>query len=145
MRIIKFRAWDKSIKKMIFPKLWDSSMPSNWEHWYELQQFTELLDKNGKEIYEGDIMKVNFIHASWWFYSNPKPTGRDGYASSKGICSVDFIGRATKIHFPEKDFWFERYEDLVEKIENYHLYKVVDYKNCEVIGNIFETPELIKA
>ncbi len=56
MREIKFRAWDKSIKKMIYPKLWDNSMPSNWEHWYELDQFIGLFDKNGNEIYEGDII-----------------------------------------------------------------------------------------
>lgn len=53
MREIKFRAWDKSTKKYRYPKLWDNTMPSNWEQHYELEQFTGLKDKNGKEIYEG--------------------------------------------------------------------------------------------
>jgi len=60
MREIKFRGWDKSIKKMIYPKLWDNSMPSNWQHWYELMQFTGLKDKNEKEIYEGDIVRCEY-------------------------------------------------------------------------------------
>ena len=53
MRTIKFRAWDKKSDAMIynplgFPELY----PTN-----ELMQYTGLLDKNGKEIYEGDILK----------------------------------------------------------------------------------------
>lgn len=57
MREIKFRAWDKEIHKFKYPDLWDSSMPSNWRDWYELMQYTGLKDKNGKEIFEGDIVK----------------------------------------------------------------------------------------
>ena len=56
-RVIKFRVWDKTIKKMSYPKLWDSSMPSNWDHFYEVQQFTGLHDNNGTPIFEGDIMQ----------------------------------------------------------------------------------------
>jgi len=57
MREIKFRAWDEGLNKFHFPKLWDKSMPSNWEKWYVLQQYTGLKDKNGKEIYSGDLIK----------------------------------------------------------------------------------------
>jgi hypothetical protein len=56
-REIKFRAWDKDQKRFIYPKLWDNKMPSNWERWFILSQFTGLKDRNGKEIYEGDVTK----------------------------------------------------------------------------------------
>src|SRR5690606_21196229 len=66
MREIKFRAWDKENEVMIYPKgvLFDGrvvnfscGMLEPFEG-YELMQYTGLKDKNGKEIYEGDIYKA---------------------------------------------------------------------------------------
>ena len=68
VREIKFRAWDKENKVMIYPKgiLFDGRVVNfncgilePFEE-YELMQFTGLYDKNGKEIYEGDIIKYSF-------------------------------------------------------------------------------------
>lgn len=103
MRQSKFRAWNPIEEKFEYWTLNELCYNSNrpdlcLEEW---QEFTGLLDTNGKEIYEGDILK---------------PTTREGLWS-------DQVG---KLHIVR---------DIREPFGNCNLF--------EVIGNIYENPELL--
>ena len=133
-RIYKFRAWIKEDKRMIFSPcvdsndLADKTMPSFWSICEDnttykddviLMQFTGLLDKNGKEIFEGDIVRVTL----------------ERWPNKEGFKQVGFV-EYTPCSFVLRTKDERTYLSTSQpKIRN---------KNLEVIGNIYSNPELLE-
>src|SRR5574343_1699712 len=126
MRDIKFRAWDTRYLKMVgqkgvqdFFSIRSDGVPSN--EYYTLMQYTGLKDKNGKEIYERDICR----DTEEYHEDNPW-VAEVGYVQS-GFC---FVNRKCCSHCAKLEACICQIDELIADIE--------------VIGNIYENPELLE-
>lgn len=114
-REIKFRVWDIDKKKFIQGlTLRVDNMSESKKDWHILSQFTGLHDKNGKEIYEGDIVTIT--------HNNVTAKG-----TAKVIFSYEYSGG-----------W------VVTSNGIDRLNIGTRPKSFEIIGNIYENPELLK-
>lgn len=128
MREIKFRAWDTENRRMLIQDtdfgyistrgvdlLTTNAVSKGLRHNTNviLLQFTGLTDKNGKEIYEGDIIKSK--------HYLPDENGRYSFPSNENNSEI----RLSIVTWNENAARF-------------------DNTLGEVIGNIYENPELLK-
>lgn len=134
MREIKFRAWNKLKKIMVYE---DEDNSSNYlDGWcasdvqvlnqtlnseyikelYEFMQYTGLKDKNGKEIYEGDIVEKIFTDY------NDKEMLREKYIIKQNITGWELRN--------------------IKKPKQHRTFQILS--KCEVIGNIYDNPGLLK-
>lgn len=141
MRELKFRAWDKKSKKIRIVESIGFGELSYYNEGYpvanmigrdyihdkdiiihrdsykhELMQYTGLKDKNGKDIYEGDILK---------FFNDVDYIMKPGYA---------------EVIFEDGAFACKHFKYGIECLVNMD---VVDM-DITVAGNIYENPELLE-
>ena len=133
MREIKFRAWHIDSKVMVLPV---SLTSANFDEDYEVMQFAGLKDKNKKEIYEGDIIK-----SVWCSKKEAKGEWETEINYILGVVTFgiqEFFDGGKNTPFPcfyLKLFFPNKGEDV---------FWISEKRKCEVIGNIYENPELIK-
>ncbi len=143
MREIKFRVWNTSLKKYIPDHLVHISLdgrllfgalyfkPDLYKYSSDIlkgenvvEQFTGLKDKNGTEIYEGDIIQFEF-----W---NEKYYRQIAYNSAIASYEAITVTSPTSKKLRQK-----------AKYSFSELYKISS-KGFKVVGNIHENPELLE-
>lgn len=128
-REIKFRAWDKEFKRWSdSPLNYCMKYINNYTD-YEWNQFTGLKDINGREIYEKDIV---FCQSGFHKY---KTVVRIGEYSQDGSGNEYESITCCGVYGEESRDSHGRYVPASSINNN---------ESVEVIGNIFENPELLE-
>jgi uncharacterized phage protein (TIGR01671 family) len=146
----KFRAWDNAVNKM-----WNVETIYIEDEWvkvndgsiygitkdlvrdYVLMQSTGLKDKNGVEIYEGDI--IEFEDEAFCYPFDDEAI-------------VETINRAQVIIDKVKGIFLENFmvkDSTIAKEYKYYYdlptsEKTIFFKECSVVGNVFEDENLLE-
>lgn len=146
----KFRAWDNAVNKM-----WNVETIYIEDEWvkvndgsiygitkdlvrdYVLMQSTGLKDKNGVEIYEGDI--IEFEDEAFCYPFDDEAI-------------VEIINRAQVILDKVKGVFLENFmvkDSMIAKKYKYYYdlptsEKTIFFKECSVVGNVFEDENLLE-
>jgi uncharacterized phage protein (TIGR01671 family) len=132
MRKIKFRGWDKKKNEMWDDVLCEMAEFDNYDNdtsmleiancmivgdneRFEFMQYTGLKDKNGKKIYEGDIIRVEEL-------------------TYKGC--EETLPENLEVQYYMDSFQFFRGDECLMGLYISYM------KTGEIIGNIYENPEL---
>jgi uncharacterized phage protein (TIGR01671 family) len=133
MREIKFRVWDEKHHQ------WDTS-PINFypnelavKQGRVIQQFTGVKDKNGRDVYDGDIVSFKYTVGDF-AWESMDDEARDINKEMMGkpyICNVVWC---------ELNCGFMMVDGSVES--SHIRFPMLYAKTGKVIGNIFENPKL---
>lgn len=157
MREIKFRIWDIERKCMyhLLENGWsfgtcECDRAISWEDVFADKdmkdrliplQYTELHDKNGKEIYEGDIILTQPFRDKPFSknYKEKRLRGIVEYIILKGdkFCNQEGIMK----------YWGAEWSVKIIDKEDYKKYRNCywgKFFECEVIGTVYQNPELLK-
>jgi len=153
-REIKFRAWHKDDKapyvnemledgeaRFLLSQGFDEMMPDN----YVFMQFTGLKDKNGKEVYEGDVLRIEYFKIAVGENLGVYETE----AELTGVVGFDGLSLILQNIMGEKWQEYTGYDAGEGNCKFMYLGDVYEGSldasyQIEVIGNIYENPELIK-
>lgn len=149
MRDIKFRVWYKEKKEMRevamlrwengelvrIAAYWPTTRDNGWTDYnpkdnkFVLMQFTGLKDRNGKEIYEGDIVECEQMQGAGKF---------------KGIVhfGVEERGYSDHLLYDARVYLDTRPFDEIKGLGGQFC---CFHYNPEIIGNIYENPDLLSS
>ena len=131
MRNLKFRIWDKQFNKFLY------QLPEkhhlDWGR-FDVQQFTGLLVKQGKEIYEKDIVKITQqVHFDM--------LNKERVEILEEIWRVEWKTEWGKIGFVIPSLNIKGKEWLLTS--DACLFFPPKQEEMEVIGNVWDNPELL--